>query len=718
MADRTVNINIKYNVNAAEIQKAAAASAAAQKATEDLRRSVEQYGKATVEANRAVARSTKETSQSFNDLYSAIKLVLTGGIVKEMVGLTLTMAKLSGQVDGVKRAFDRLPNATLLLDNLQKSTHRTLTDLELMQKTLQASNFRIPLEKLGKLFEFAAAKAQQTGQEVNHLVDYIVSGIGYRSIKRLDDLGFTANRVKEALGGVSLQAASMGQVMDAVTKLMDEDLQRTGGYADTTATQVERIETKWASLKKTVSSILTSPAILSFYEKVLTLLDRGAQVIGGTATQNAAKERAIIEVQNAKERLVTKEILGDKQKTFDVMQQEANTMQQNIGRNNDELKALREKRDEITNSGRMMSYIEDAQVEKINEQIEFYQFRNLVLKEGIKIIKEFNAAVNQPVEDAEKEDVGKRSNVVADLRQVVDLDLKHPVTGEVGKYDKDNIIKAFTAMADLVAEGNIPPLKQSVEIVPMDDWDRIGMQWNDEWRNVLSQGIDDTNNFLISIEEAEVVSLQSRLNNVRNYYDEQQLLAGDNERAKKELRIKEERDVIAIQKKIALAEWEAKRTSIILSTAGGIARAFIDYQWPYALIPAAAVAAQGGVQLGIANKNKPRFAEGVINLKGPGSETSDSIDAKLSRGESVMTAKQTREAFGILTDVRAGRLNDRIIKQIVNNGGSQAFDDNRIVDAIKGQPKPPDLVRQGRHIYEVYTDQRANKRFIRSKSMG
>lgn len=718
MADRTVNINIKYNVNAADVQKAAAASAAAQKATEDLRRSVEQYGKATVAANRDVARSTKEASQSFNDLYSSIKLVLTGGIAKEIVDITLSMAKLSGQVDGVKRAFDRLPNATLLLDNLQKSTHRTLTDLELMQKTLQASNFRIPLEKLGKLFEFAAAKAQQTGQEVNHLVDYIVSGIGYRSIKRLDDLGFTANRVKEALGGVSLQAASMGQVMDAVTKLMDEDLQRTGGYADTTATQVERIETKWASLKKTVSGILTSPAVLNFYEKVLTLLDRGAQVLGGTATQNAAKERAIIEVQSAKERLVTKEILNDKQKTFDVMQQEANTMQQNIGRNNDELKALREKRDEVTNSGRMMSYIESAQVEKINEQIQFYQFRNLVLKEGIKIIKEFNMAVNQPVEDAEKEDAGKRGNVVADLRQVVDLDLKHPVTGEVGKYDKDNIIKAFTAMADLVAEGSIPPLKQPVEIVPMDDWDKIGMQWNEEWRNVLSQGIDDTNSFLIGIEEAEVVSLQSRLNNVRNYYDEQQLLAGDNERAKKELRIKEERDVIALQKKIALAEWEAKRTSIILSTAGGIARAFIDYQWPYALIPAAAVAAQGGVQLAIANKNKPRFATGVIDLKGPGSETSDSIDAKLSRGESVMTAKQTREAFGILTDIRAGRLNDRIIKQIVSNGGTQAFDDNRIVNAIKGQPKPPDLVRQGRQIYEVYIDQRNNKRFIRSKSMG
>jgi hypothetical protein len=69
-----------------------------------------------------------------------------------------------------------------------------------------------------------------------------------------------------------------------------------------------------------------------------------------------------------------------------------------------------------------------------------------------------------------------------------------------------------------------------------------------------------------------------------------------------------------------------------------------------ALGPALAAAAglAGAVQIGLIASQKPppppKFAKGVIGLRGPGTSTSDNIDAKLSRGESVMTAKAT-EAF-------------------------------------------------------------------------
>lgn len=56
----------------------------------------------------------------------------------------------------------------------------------------------------------------------------------------------------------------------------------------------------------------------------------------------------------------------------------------------------------------------------------------------------------------------------------------------------------------------------------------------------------------------------------------------------------------------------------------------------------AITAALGAVQTAkIQNTKVPKFAEGVIGLDGPGTETSDSIPAKLSKGESVMTAKAT-----------------------------------------------------------------------------
>lgn len=46
------------------------------------------------------------------------------------------------------------------------------------------------------------------------------------------------------------------------------------------------------------------------------------------------------------------------------------------------------------------------------------------------------------------------------------------------------------------------------------------------------------------------------------------------------------------------------------------------------------------------------FKDGVIGLEGPGTETSDSIPANLSKGESVMTAKETRENWDLLWAIR------------------------------------------------------------------
>lgn len=58
----------------------------------------------------------------------------------------------------------------------------------------------------------------------------------------------------------------------------------------------------------------------------------------------------------------------------------------------------------------------------------------------------------------------------------------------------------------------------------------------------------------------------------------------------------------------------------------------------------------GGIGSAISILNKsgnppatPKFATGVIGLDGEGTETSDSIDARLSKGESVLTAKATRK---------------------------------------------------------------------------
>jgi len=55
------------------------------------------------------------------------------------------------------------------------------------------------------------------------------------------------------------------------------------------------------------------------------------------------------------------------------------------------------------------------------------------------------------------------------------------------------------------------------------------------------------------------------------------------------------------------------------------------------------------------------FKSGIIGIDGDGTETSDSIPAFLSKGESVMTAKETRENLGALKLMRAGFSVDNLI---------------------------------------------------------
>lgn len=66
------------------------------------------------------------------------------------------------------------------------------------------------------------------------------------------------------------------------------------------------------------------------------------------------------------------------------------------------------------------------------------------------------------------------------------------------------------------------------------------------------------------------------------------------------------------------------------------------------------------------------FKDGVINLQGPGTTTSDSIHARLSRGESVMTASATAEHMKILEGMNDGKTYRLIDKNKIIEMSSQS----------------------------------------------
>lgn len=137
--------------------------------------------------------------------------------VKELIDGGLEMAETA---DGVTKAFKDMDQPDLL-ENLRKATKNTVNDVQLMTAAVQANDFRIPLEDLGKYLEFAQLKAQQTGQSVDYMTNSIVTGLGRKSPLILDNLGISAAEISE-------KTKETGDFMKAVAEIVDTQLAEAG----------------------------------------------------------------------------------------------------------------------------------------------------------------------------------------------------------------------------------------------------------------------------------------------------------------------------------------------------------------------------------------------------------------------------------------------------------------------------------------------------------
>lgn len=137
--------------------------------------------------------------------------------VKELIDGGLEMAETA---DGVTKAFKDMDQPDLL-ENLRKATKNTVNDVQLMTAAVQAKDFRIPLEDLGKYLQFAQLKAQQTGQSVDYMTNSIVTGLGRKSPLILDNLGISAAEISE-------KTKETGDFMKAVAEIVDTQLAQAG----------------------------------------------------------------------------------------------------------------------------------------------------------------------------------------------------------------------------------------------------------------------------------------------------------------------------------------------------------------------------------------------------------------------------------------------------------------------------------------------------------
>lgn len=767
---------------------------AAKKQVDDFNKSLAQQNQQT----KQVTQSSQSLTASFMSMYQALKLVIAAGVVREFVSLSLEAAKLSGNVLAVGNAFkSQIPNSEVLLNRLQKATRGTVGDLELMQRALKFQNFGADVQKLPELLEFAAVRAQQTGESVDYLVNSIVNGIGRKSILILDNLGISSLRLKEELGDVSIKAASIGQVTEAVSRIAQEELTKMGGYAETAATKVDKISVSWEKLKKSLADSAASKSLLDFYDTVLQGADlfvralqsqeKGVQALRNIAFSDQGGKLAFEEFEKLQKRINEEQLDG-----IQISKEQIEQNNKRIETNKKEIESFRE----MTKN---LSAFNDKDVkrrENAGQAITYYEIQNFKLIKLNELLKEYAEnldKINKKEEEKKNERIGLIPALEEEIAQLEELingsqneegrtvggagtrrelaklnkeleilkaklnDLRRLGTGMIWDpqnkvwLDIEKIVKNIKELNLELKKGatglfdysevlkrveesvkNIPPIPIKVKASLDLDGDGtitkgeiIRKQIREafqEYSEELTMGsIDIVTNIGQSLLDIELMNQEQRLRNLQDFYDEQQNLAGNNDRYKQELRIKEERETKRLQRELAISQRRARLYSIAIDTAASITKAWVNPGFPGAVPLSAFLLAQGAAQAAIVQRTPMGFKDGVIDLKGPGTTTSDSIPANLSRRESVMTARETISSKGILMAIRAKTLDDKKLARIMAMDRSpvdRSSDNSKIekhLEQISKNTVGSNFVANSSEIFEAKQVGGMVKRYNRSK---
>src|SRR6188768_682445 len=350
----------------------------------DLKTQLDKATKSAFDNSKAIKELSQESAKTagvMGQLGQALGLVFSAAVIRQVVDTTLELARLAGNAEGVERAFSRaFPNSVQVLNELRTATHGTVNDLELMQRTLQATNLGVAVEQLPVLFEFAAARAQQTGESVDYLVDSIVRGIGRKSILVLDNLGLSATRLKEQFNGASLASQSVADVTRGVAAIAKVELEKMGGDVETTATQESQLEAQWQSLRVTVAKKVESGGIIQFFKDSLAGLEsilKGSKQLEEERAKSAAAQQADNFVQSK----AFKDQENNSAKQIDMLLEEIIERQRLVRLRDFELRQAKEKRKEIVDDLTVINL--RAATEAIDQQIVSQQRSKNVLEESI-----------------------------------------------------------------------------------------------------------------------------------------------------------------------------------------------------------------------------------------------------------------------------------------------------------------------------------------------
>jgi hypothetical protein len=713
------------------------------------------FGKGSKAVGGMSASVTSLTTQ-MKSLAAAVGIAFT---VDRVVAFARESVKLAASAEGVERAFRRV-GSPQLLEGLRQATRGTVSDLQLMQNAVKASNFQIPLENLASLFKFAQARARETGESVDFLVDSIILGIGRKSPLILDNLGISAVALREKFNGLSAEAAGVGDVARAVGEIADAELLKMGEQADTTADKLARLNAQFINLKTGIGSVAVEVAYWAnettagaenlaaaigrqlaqetdaeklerqrittrFQSLSLTKLEIATEELKAAAIKLTADD---LQIQSARSKQAAKDAQFEAKVANDVLQARLRGIKERQdgldeeGLTVDELnkrlaKAAEEdaarKSKEIRNVFFLTKAIKDlteeqeAQGTSVERVYEINKLLPPLREELARLLGQETEATRKAREEAEKAAKAEKDRIdnarrmqeeytaafletmnmrmdainafydeqqIGATREIADAQERARVLEEIERNrlrEQITLLQAF----GLAATSERLKLAQS-EAKILDDADALYKRFLEgqeadhaaslekrkkaeqeakekeiELFNQYAQGVQS---LIQGISNAVESASQYELSVIQNQLDQGMISQEEYDERRKQILRKQASDA----KAVALM-------NAIIGTAVAVVNA-LALGPPQGYILAAISAALGAIEIAtISAQPLPQFATGVIGLQGAGTETSDSILARLSKGESVMTAAETKKYRPLLEGMRKGTLEDIIQKNYV-----------------------------------------------------
>ena len=660
-----------------------------------------------------VEKQTEQTGSKITNTFKNVGKAIAGAFaIREVVRFGQEAIKLAATFEGVEAAFKRIATPGLL-DELRKATKGTVSDLQLMQNAVRASNFQIPLEQLAKLFSFAQQRARETGESVDYLVESITLGIARKSIPILDNLGLSSVQVQE-------EFAKTGDMAVAVGNIIDKSMTGAADFTTEAADAADRAKANFENLKVAIGQQLL-PALTALRtgfadslewigrnfglireeislttEEQIKQLDVSVKEVDGLKSlvdryDELSKEVNLTSEQKSEMSRITTQLTSEFGSSAIAINSETGAYELNREAilkqiqtrallNSNEAQALLMKRAQLQleiDRGKAVYDINEALL--ANNQLQGQALVDFqVSQAAYKAAKDELALLDEQLR-----------NIGLDLESLVIPALNNTsgalsTTTEKAEKYVSWLSKWLREQREIRIENSV--LKEALGGLQftIDDTTQGIKGMSEAWKENYEQ--NKKNSELMSTEglswiEKQIIGLDA-LQNVFGSYG--QLLI---EIAGKQSALAEFGRQLAF---FEIATAQAVAIANAVKTVSQSSKTPIDYFVFLATMLSSIAVNIGKAKSLIEKDSVPQFATGVVDLKGAGTETSDSIHAKLSRGESVITAKGTRQDKGLFEAANKLQLEKYINENYVlpalikvNKERSAMFDDYRLYRELR-----------------------------------